>query len=41
MLHEYFISQKLLPKTIPYNGLLRKYDAAINRGLAGVSTIII
>lgn len=34
--HEYFINQKLLPKTIPYNGPLREYDAAVKRGLMTV-----
>lgn len=36
VLHEYFISQKLLPKTIPYNGPLKEYDASEKRGLAHV-----
>ena len=34
--HEYFVSQKLLPKTIPYNGPLKEYDASTKRGLAHV-----
>lgn len=34
--HEYFVSQKLLPKTIPYNGPLKEYDASEKRGLAHV-----
>lgn len=34
--HEYFVSQKLLPKTIPYNGPLKEYDASAKRGLAHV-----
>ncbi len=35
-LHEYFINQKILDRTIPYNGQLEKYDASINRGMAGI-----
>lgn len=34
--HEYFINQKLLKRTIPYNGPLEEYDASLNRGLAGI-----
>jgi hypothetical protein len=34
--HEYFINQKLLKRTIPYNGPLEEYDASMNRGLAGI-----
>jgi len=34
--HEYFINQKLLPQTIPYNGPLTKYDASVKKGLAGI-----
>lgn len=34
--HEYFIDQKLLKRTLPYNGPLEEYDASINRGLAGI-----
>ena len=34
--HEYFIDQKLLKRTIPYNGPLKEYDASVNRGLAGI-----
>ena len=34
--HEYFVSQKLLPKTIPYNGPLKEYDASVKRGFAHV-----
>lgn len=34
--HEYFINQKLLSNTIPYNGPLRKYDASLKKGLASI-----
>jgi hypothetical protein len=34
--HEYFIDQKLLKRTIPYNGPLKEYDASKKRGLAGI-----
>ena len=34
--HEYFINQKLLPRTIPYNGPLQRYDASLKRGLASI-----
>ena len=34
--HQYFINQKLLPTTIPYNGSLKKYDASHVRGLASI-----
>lgn len=34
--HQYFINQKLLPTTIPYNGSLKNYDASQVRGLASV-----
>jgi hypothetical protein len=34
--HEYFVDQKLLKRTIPYNGLLDKYDASVNTGLSGI-----
>ena len=29
--HQYFIKQRLLKRTIPYNGTLRKYDASVKR----------
>lgn len=35
-IHEYFVDQKLLDKTIPYNGPLKRYDASINTGLSSV-----
>lgn len=35
-LHEYYINQKVLDRTIPYNGPLSRYDASINSGLAGI-----
>jgi len=34
--HEYFINQKLLINTIPYNGPLTKYDASVKKGLASI-----
>lgn len=34
--HQYFINQKLLKRTIPYNGLLAKYDASVNTGLSRI-----
>ena len=34
--HQYFINQKLLKRTIPYNGPLKDYDASIKRGLASI-----
>lgn len=34
--HQYFIKQKLLRRTIPYDGPLKRYDASINRGLATI-----
>ena len=34
--HRYFINQKLLKRTIPYNGPLKEYDASIKRGLASI-----
>lgn len=34
--HKYFINQKLLKRTIPYNGPLNEFDASINRGLASI-----
>ena len=34
--HEYYINQKILSRTIPYNGPLERYDASINRGLARI-----
>lgn len=35
-IHEYFIDQKLLDKTIPYNGPLQRFDASLNSGLSHV-----
>lgn len=35
-IHEYFVDQKLLDKTIPYNGPLQRFDASINTGLRSV-----
>ena len=35
-IHEYFVDQKLLDKTIPYNGPLQRFDASINTGLSHV-----
>ena len=34
--HQYFINQKLIKRTIPYNGPLKKFDASIKRGLASI-----
>lgn len=34
--HQYFTNQKLLKRTIPYNGPLKEYDASIKRGLASI-----
>ena len=34
--HEYYINQKILDRTIPYNGPLERYDASINRGMASI-----
>lgn len=34
--HQYFINQKLLSNTIPYNGPLSKYDASLKKGLASI-----
>jgi hypothetical protein len=34
--HQYFVDQKLLRRTIPYYGLLNKYDASVNIGLSGI-----
>jgi hypothetical protein len=34
--HQYFINQKLLINTIPYNGPLTKYDASVKKGLASI-----
>ena len=34
--HRYFINQRLLKRTIPYNGTLRKYDASVKSGLARI-----
>ena len=34
--HEYYINQKILDSTIPYNGPLERYDASINRGMASI-----
>ena len=34
--HEYCVNQKLLKRTIPYNGPLEKYDASVNRGIATI-----
>lgn len=34
--HQYLINQKLLKRTIPYNGPLKEYDASIKRGLASI-----
>ena len=34
--HQYFINQRLLKRTIPYNGTLRKYDASVKSGLARI-----
>ena len=35
-IHEYYVDQKLLNKTIPYNGPLERFDASINTGLSSV-----
>ena len=34
--HEYFVNQKLLTRTIPYNGPLKRFDASENKGLARI-----
>ncbi len=34
--HQYFINQRLLRRTIPYNGPLAKYDASLKKGLASI-----
>jgi hypothetical protein len=34
--HQYFTNQKLLKRTIPYNGPLKEYDASIKLGLARI-----
>ena len=34
--HQYFINQKLIKRTIPYNGPLKQFDASIKRGLASI-----
>ena len=34
--HQYYTNQKLLKRTIPYNGPLKEYDASIKRGLASI-----
>ena len=34
--HQYFINQKLIKRTIPYYGPLKKFDASIKRGLASI-----
>jgi hypothetical protein len=34
--HEYYINQRILDKTIPYNGPLERYDASVNSGLASI-----
>lgn len=34
--HQYFINQKLLSNTIPYNGPLSRYDGSFKKGLASI-----
>ena len=34
--HQYFVNQRLLKRTIAYNGTLRKYDASVKSGLARI-----
>lgn len=35
-IHEYSVDQKLLDRTIPFNGPLQRFDASINKGLSRV-----
>lgn len=34
--HEYYVNQRILDRTIPYNGPLERYDASVNSGLSSI-----